>query len=188
MTLCNATHPQTEELAAAGVRILPCQLENEQHGDRHVFEAESIEPVPAIWEPWQPQVGEYVRIAVSPECEAYHARGHAVPLYGRVEFVDRNWDDPAAWALAGLTDNDDLAEMLEHARTSRGHYYYVQDALDGGHITLVDENCCALELTQVPAEVAITAIEGVRAALAALPPQDRFLTRVGALALAVAPS
>lgn len=93
---------------------------------------------------WSPAEGQFVVVRRSAECRAYHGSGDG--LYGRVEVVDRAWDDPRAWLAAALADGMDPREMLAEAAYARGHYYYVSDALDTGRYVMVDEHCCALEL------------------------------------------
>jgi hypothetical protein len=139
-------------------------------------------PDTTVWETWQPQAGDYVRVERGPECRAHHAyvAGDLRPVYGRVESVDRSWDDPSLWVVAAIADGEDPDEMLRHAADARGHYYYVSDALDRGRYLLVDEQCCALELTKVDEAEARAAIEALRTRLDAMARTERFFLRLGA--------
>jgi hypothetical protein len=136
---------------------------------------------PSVHEPWLPKVGDYVRVDRSPECQALHAHipPGVGPVYGRVEMVDRTWDDPATWITAGVEDGCDLADMLESARTSSGHYYYVSDGLVGERYLLIDGQHAASELTLVPELEARIAIEQLREFMASMTRTERMLARIG---------
>lgn len=177
--ICNAVHPQAAGLLANGVTIEPCQLDVHAEG-RHVFQASAPKP-PTVVEAWTPQEGDYVRIDISPECQALHAR---LPLgvdavYGRVEIVDRTWDDPATWINVSLKEGEDVADMLESAHTSRGHFYYVSDALDSSRYLLIDGQHAAAELTPVSELEARFAIERLRARMDTMTPNEKMLARIG---------
>lgn len=177
--ICNAVHPQAEQLAAAGVTITACSLNEHKDGPCY-FEVSANQP-PTTYEMWQPQIGDYVQVDVSPECEGLHAH---IPfgvgaVYGRVEMVDRTWDDPNTWIRAAVKDHEDVADMLESARTSRGHFYYVSDGLGGDKYVLIDGHHAAAELTPVPSGVAISAIGQLRTYMDRLTPSERFMARIG---------
>lgn len=152
-------------------------------------------PSAPVWEPWTPREGDWVRVDRSPECRAFHSqRGEPARAYGRVESVDRYFDDPAAWlgiveeTRDGVPDYDE-AEALQDARNHRGHFYYVSDVhagrlvdlVDGvqqttkrGPVTFIDGNYCALELTPVSRREAIRAIAAARRAERSVPPDVRL--------------
>ncbi len=61
-----------------------------------------------IWEPWQPKIGDYVRVERGPECQAYHAwvASSLQPVYGRVEQIGHAWGDLALWVEAARRDGE----------------------------------------------------------------------------------
>ena len=148
-----------------------------------------------VIEPWQPQVGDWVRVDRGPECRAFHSQGREPSrAYGRVETIDRDFDDPAAWLAlveeirSGVPEYGEQ-DALSDARNVRGHYYYVSDAsvgrlidtVDGvppstrrGPVTWIDGNYCALELTPVSRREAIRAIAAARRANRLVPPGERL--------------
>jgi hypothetical protein len=134
-------------------------------------------------ETWQPREGDYVRVEPGAECGAYHAdvAGGPRPVYGRVEMVDRTWDDPDLWLAAAVHDGEDTDDALRHAADSRGHYYYVSDALDTGRFLLLDEHCCALEMIKVDEAEAVAAIDALRARFAVLTRSEQCRLRLGAI-------
>ena len=141
-----------------------------------------IETREPVWESWSPQVGDYVRVQPGPECRYGHDRLIA-GRYGRVEVVDREYDSLTGWIEATTADDGtvNMEEAVTNALASRGHYYYVNDALGGPRTALLDGQFAALELTPVPEAEARAAIEALRAEMAALSPDERFLWRLGNL-------
>lgn len=148
-----------------------------------------------VIEPWQPKVGDWVRVDRAPECRALHSQhGEPVRAYGRVESIDRTFDDPMHWleivdeTRSGVKDYSET-DALDDARKHRGHFYYVSDVeagrlvdlVDGlqrttkrGPVTFIDGNYCALELTPVSRREAVEAIATARRAERLLPPGDRI--------------
>lgn len=138
---------------------------------------------PVVFEPWKPQVGDYVRVERGPECRAYHApRPPSIPvIYGRVEEIDCTWDDPAEWLAAALSDGTDLYEVWQDARNVAGHYYYVSDDLDTDGYLLLDEHFCAAELVPVDPAEAIREIEALRVRMARMSRQERGRFRLSGI-------
>lgn len=131
---------------------------------------------PEVYEPWQLEAGMWVRVQRGPECRALHSMrgGDEDGAYGRIEFVDRNWDDPDLWRAAYAADELDDADPDEDARRNLGHYYCVQDALDTGRVTILDGFYCAAELVQVSEVDALAGIAEARLAHSYLTPGDRL--------------
>ena len=134
----------------------------------------------AVLAPWIPEVGMYVRVERGPECRAWHSLGmRAEPTgaYGRVEDVDRTYDDPAEW-IAALWDGDVVpvteGEARDIARAHVGHYYHVADHLDGDRVCHLDGFYAACELAPVSEAEAVAAIEAARAAWWPLAPDERL--------------
>lgn len=131
-----------------------------------------------VVEPWAPAVGDYVRVEVNPECRAWHSgRGGPSVTYGRIESIDRDWDDPDRWIseVAGQTIGDKVVteeEARSDAHKHIGHYYHVQDCLSEPTVTWLDGYYCAFELTPVPSVVALAQIARARAAKARLSPEE----------------
>ena len=142
--------------------------------------AQPLRAVP-VHEAWVPKIGDYVRVDLSPECPALHARiPHGLgPVYGRVEMIDLTWDDPETWVRAGVEDGCDLAEMLESARVASGHYYYVSDGLTDERYLLIDGQHAAAELTPVPELEARLAIERLHQRMAEMTRTEKMLARIG---------
>lgn len=140
-------------------------------------------PAPAVFEPWLPREGDYVRVEANPECRAFHSKTASLstPAYGRVEFVDRTWDDPAEWLAAALADGEDEEEALRAASENLGHYYYVSDALDTGRVLQVDEHFCALEMERVEPAEARLAIGALRERFEQMTREERFALRLSAI-------
>lgn len=148
-----------------------------------------------VWEPWTPQIGDWVRVDRAPECRASHSqRGEPARAYGRIESIDRSFDDPPRWleivdeTRSGVPDYSE-ADALDDARKHRGHYYYVSDVeagrlvdlVDGvrrttkrGPVTFIDGNYCALELTPISRRDALRAIAAARRAEQFMAPGDRL--------------
>jgi hypothetical protein len=148
-----------------------------------------------VVEPWQPRVGDWVRVERGPECRGWHSqRGEPAVAYGRVESIDRTYDDPERWVASadevrtGIPDYSD-DDARRHAAENVGHYYYISDgdagefidAIDGvtlppnhGAITNVDGHYCAFELTLVRIDEAIREIARARRAHRKVPPGERL--------------
>lgn len=131
---------------------------------------------PEVYEPWQPQAGMWVRVQRSPECRAHHSM-HGQDedgAYGRIEWIDREWDNPSAWREAYEQDGELASVADEDARRELGHYYCVQDVLDTGRVAILDGFYCAAELVQVSDIEALAGIAEARLALSYLTPGDRL--------------
>ena len=135
-------------------------------------------------EPWQPQEGDYVRIVRGPECQSWHSQRGDEPAtgYGRIEIVDRTYDDPEKWAAA-LVEDDTVptpeSEARQIARDHFGHYYYVTDALSSGRVTWIDGYYAAMELAKVDSFTAIREITLARLTKARQSPLERLYAAVG---------
>lgn len=133
---------------------------------------------PEVYEPWRPQAGMWVRVRRGPECRAFHSMlgGAEDGAYGRIEWIDREWDSPSAWRAAYEQDGelDSVADADEDARRQLGHYYCVQDVLDTGRVTILDGFYCAAELVQVSEIEALAGIAEARLALSYLTPGARL--------------
>lgn len=131
---------------------------------------------PEVYAPWQPEAGMWVRVRRGPECRALHSmRGGAEDgAYGRIEWIDREWDSPSAWRAAYEQDGEPDTSADEDARREFGHHYCVQDVLDTGRVTILDGFYCAAELVQVPEIEALAGIAEARLALSYLTPGDRL--------------
>jgi hypothetical protein len=140
----------------------------------------------AVSAPWAPAVGDYVRVEPSGGCKSMHARFPSVgPLYGRVEGIDRTWDDEAEWIASAIAEGEDLDDARAFAQNAAGHYYYVSDSLGGESYSLVDEQFAAAELVKVNVLEAVPAILRLRDGLRSLSKPERagvrLLGLVGAL-------
>lgn len=139
------------------------------------------ERAPAVWEPWRPVEGDYVRVDLSPECEALHMSipKDWAPLYGRVEIVDRMWDDPSSWAALAEEAGDTVEGMVQTAREHVGHYYYISDSLERDRYLLIDGQHAATELTPVSEDEARAGIERLRTRMATMTTNQKAYARLG---------
>ena len=104
---------------------------------------QDVEERQGVWEPWQPQVGQRVRLRISPECEPHHD-----------EDFNYSWDYSFALPAALRSGHSGtIIGLVGGVFADLGHPYHVEfdDPIqvpwwNGG---LVATKCAAIELEPI---------------------------------------